>query len=379
MMNTLALPMVQCRSVSMAPDVQALLADGAPVAIGVSGGKDSCAVALAVTAHLDSIGHAGPRLLIHADLGATEWEDSLPTCERLANRLGLELVVVRRPQGDMMERWEQRWQDNVRRWTELSCVKLILPWSTPAMRFCTAELKVDQICRALSRRFEGRAILNVTGIRRDESNERSKAPISQVQPKLASKSRRTSGLAWNAIANWGLADVFAYLEEQRFPLHEAYTVYGSSRVSCVWCVLGTEADHRAAAKAEANKAVGRRMVDLEISSTFAFQGNRWLGDTLAGILAEEQRTSLPHAKLRAQRRQEAEARIPKHLLYTKGWPTSMPTREEAQLLADVRAAVAEAVGIAGTFVDPERIISRYRELLDLKDARASRSAKRHSA
>ena len=37
--------------------------------------------------HLDRIGHTGPRLLIHADLGSVEWRDSLPTCERLAARL----------------------------------------------------------------------------------------------------------------------------------------------------------------------------------------------------------------------------------------------------------------------------------------------------
>lgn len=45
------------------------LAVNAPVAIGVSGGKDSCALAFAVVEHLDTIGHAGPRLLVHADLG----------------------------------------------------------------------------------------------------------------------------------------------------------------------------------------------------------------------------------------------------------------------------------------------------------------------
>ena len=44
----------------------AALAANAPVAIGVSGGKDSCAAALATIEHLDAIGHTGPRLsLIH--------------------------------------------------------------------------------------------------------------------------------------------------------------------------------------------------------------------------------------------------------------------------------------------------------------------------
>lgn len=78
------------------------------MAIGVSGGKDSQAAAVATFAHLDRIGHTGPRILIHADLGSVEWKDSLPVCERLAAIHGTELVIVRRKQGGLMEQWETR-------------------------------------------------------------------------------------------------------------------------------------------------------------------------------------------------------------------------------------------------------------------------------
>ena len=37
--------------------------------------------------------------------------------------------------------WLSRWAANVARYANLECVKLILPWSTAAQRFCTAELK----------------------------------------------------------------------------------------------------------------------------------------------------------------------------------------------------------------------------------------------
>lgn len=358
-------------AVASTAEVDALLADDCPVAIGVSGGKDSSAVAFATVEHLDRIGHRGPRLLVHADLGATEWAESLPVCQRLADRLGTELLVVRREQGDMMDRWEQRWHDNVRRWVDLSCVKLILPWSTPTMRFCTAELKVDQICRALSRRWPGQTIVNATGIRREESTEREKAPVSQAQPKLSSITRRTSGLNWHPIIEWSLDDVLGCLHSRRFPLHEAYTAYGASRVSCVWCILATEADHLAGARAAENHALARRMVNLEIASTFAFQGSRWLGDTLSPILSAEQQTGIALAKERAKSREQAEARIPKHLLYTKGWPTCVPTEGEAALLAAVRFAVADAVGLPKTFVTPGEIVRRYRELMDKKSKKAA--------
>ena len=100
--------------------------------MAISGGKDSQALAHRVCEHLDAIAHSGPRLLIHSDLGRVEWRQSLPVCDRLAERLGVELLIVRRQAGDMMDRWLSRWDANVARYVDLECVKLILPWSTPA-------------------------------------------------------------------------------------------------------------------------------------------------------------------------------------------------------------------------------------------------------
>lgn len=371
-MSRTALTLARNRTISLAPEILEQLEADVPIALGVSGGKDSCALAFATHEYLDGIQHTGPRLLIHADLGLTEWQDSLPTCERLAKALSLELAVVRRPQGDMMERWEQRWHDNTVRYRNLSCVKLILPWSTPEMRFCTAEMKVDQICRFLSRRWPGQTIINATGIRKEESTERSKSPIWKRQPKLESTTRRTIGLDWHPILDWTIEDVFGLLRERDFPLHEAYTVYGASRVSCVWCILAKEADHLAAVKDDRNVKLGRRMVDLEIASTFAFQGKRWLGDTISEILTPGQLAAVTETKNRAVRRMEAEARIPKYLLYTKGWPNCLPTSDEATLLAAVRFAVNDAVGLPQTFVNPREIVARYDELLTLKDEKAKR-------
>jgi tRNA(Ile)-lysidine synthase TilS/MesJ len=78
--------------IATTPIITSLLAAHAPVAIGVSGGKDSDAAAFATVEHLDQLGHQGPRLLIHSDLGRTEWAESLPQCERLAERFGVELT-----------------------------------------------------------------------------------------------------------------------------------------------------------------------------------------------------------------------------------------------------------------------------------------------
>ena len=72
------------REIAVTPDVTEALKNGATVAIGVSGGKDSAAAAFATTDYLNEMGHQGPRVLIHSDLGRVEWRQSLSVCERLA-------------------------------------------------------------------------------------------------------------------------------------------------------------------------------------------------------------------------------------------------------------------------------------------------------
>ena len=70
-------PKHRCRmkKLSIPPEVQTLLDQEAPVAVGVSGGKDSHAVAWALSKFLK--GYEGPKVLIHSDLGDVEWLLSL--------------------------------------------------------------------------------------------------------------------------------------------------------------------------------------------------------------------------------------------------------------------------------------------------------------
>ncbi len=364
------------RPLAIDDQISTLLAANAPVALGLSGGKDSCALALAVVAYLDAIGHKGPRICVHADLGRVEWRDSLPTCERLAARLGLELMVVRREQGDMMDRWLQRWRDNVRRYAALSCVKIILPWSTPSMRFCTSELKTTVICRALAARFPGHTIISAAGIRREESAERKKAEVSKDVPDLKKVHLQTSGVTWNPLLDWTESDVRALCTARDFDLHEGYVRFGMSRISCAFCIMADAADLKSSATCPDNIAIYRTMVDLEIASTFAFQGSRWLGDVAPQLLSDEQRAGLVRAKEIAARRVTVEARIPEHLLYERGWPKVMPTREEAELLCGVRREVAALLRIEVSCTEPAELTARYAELMAQKRAKEAASARK---
>ena len=195
------------REIAVTPEVTALNS-GAVVAVGVSGGKDSAATAFATIDYLNQMGHQGPRLLIHSDLGRVEWRESMPVCERLAGRLELDLLVVRRESSDLLDRWHVRWENNIRRYAELRCVKLIMPSSAASMRFCTSELKTAVISRALVKRFPNQIILSTSGIRRQESPKRARAPVTKAQAKLCSTSRCSSGMDWRPILEWTTQQVF---------------------------------------------------------------------------------------------------------------------------------------------------------------------------
>ena len=281
--------------VAVTPEVSEWLAAGAVCALGVSGGKDSQAMAIRLAEYLDQIGHKGPRVLIHSDLGVVEWKDSLPVCERQAKRLGWELIVLRRSAGDMMDRWEARWASSLERYATLSCVKIILPWSTPS--------------------------------------------------------------------------VYDYIAIKQEALHEAYTVYGSTRVSCAFCIMGSAGDLKASASCPDNADIYRRMVRLEIASTFALQGAKWLGDVAPHLLTDEEREGLAQAKNLAALRVQAESRLPAHLLYTSGWPACVPTAEETQLIAEVRCEVADILGISVGFTTAGEVMTRYQELLAIRQAK----------
>lgn len=371
--SRLALPSAQRmnaagRQLALTPPVEAALRRNAVVAIGVSGGKDSVAVALSVARHLDEIGHTGPRVLIHSDLGRVEWKDSLPACERLAEKMGWELMVVRRKAGDMLARWQGRWTANVKRYAELSCVKLILPWSTPSMRFCTSELKSKVIAAGLRKRFPAAEILSVTGIRREESANRAKMPVDAPNSDLARK--HATGITWNAIIEWGIGSVLQEIADAGLELHEAYTKYGTSRVSCAFCIMSSGSDLLAAAGCEDNQDLYRVMVELEAISGFGFQGSRWLADVAPHLLSKELLERVRVAKLGAELRVAAEKTVPKHLHYVKGWPTALPTLEEAELIAAVRIKVAAAVGLEVGFTTAAAVMARYAELLAAKATKA---------
>jgi hypothetical protein len=135
-------------------------------------------------------------------------------------------------------------------------------------------------------------------------------------------------------------------------------------------------DLAAAACCEDNHAVFRSLVELEAESTFAFQGSRWLADTAPHLLAPELKRGIESAKRLAVERREIESRIPAHLLYTKGWPTVLPTWIEAGLIADVRAHVSDLLSLHADYLTADSVRARYSALLEAKRMKEGKAALR---
>jgi 3'-phosphoadenosine 5'-phosphosulfate sulfotransferase (PAPS reductase)/FAD synthetase len=367
--------------VSITREIAILIACGSPIAFGSSSGKDSSALVIKVNKLLDAVGHTGERIIVHAHLGDIEWKGVIEHGQKLARHVGLEFVEVRRAKGGMISRWQQRETDNFGRYRTLSCVTLISPWSSAALRFCTGELKVQPITSYLAKRWPGQTIINAIGIRRDESTDRALKPVAQVNTRLQ-RADGTCGWDWNAIIDLGVETVFLINLREGIGLHFAYDTNG--RLSCCVCVLSNEKDLRGACSVDSNIPAILRVIALELHSCFSFQPSRWLADIFAQerpeLFTDEMRNALARAKRIAAARRLAEKRIPKELLYEKGWPTFQPTMEQCEIIASVRREVAELYGMEILYTTAEEVYARYAELLAEKavreEVKARRAAKR---
>ncbi len=125
-------------------------------------------------------------------------------------------------------------------------------------------------------------------------------------------------------------------------------------------------DLKASLRDPAGHPIYCRMCELELSSGFSFQ-SKWLS-RLALHLIPDGEKRLDAAMLLAARRKAAEAWLPKHLAFTKGWPHAVPTATECEQLATMRRTVCDLYGWQTNLSEPDSIRHRYQILWDLKQA-----------
>lgn len=257
------------------PDViQSALASGAALSVSISGGKDGQAMTNLLAQHPKRSTWTGAMLALHADLGRAEWKQTREVVEHIANFAGIPIEIVRRPKGDLFQRIEQEHDRKVGTGEMF--------WPTSTMRYCTAELKRDQLVKR--QRRLGQVVVSAQGMRAEESPGRRRRPSISIEGKGTAKRLKTMSpaeallertgderliLNWLPIQPLTLDEVWvacgttsADLERRRaimrcalaerredlvaealhgWPAHPAY-VLGATRLSCALCILASAGD-----------------------------------------------------------------------------------------------------------------------------------------
>lgn len=277
------------RDIDITPDIKAMLRDGAAVALSISGGKDSQALLMSVAEYVRSMGCGNDMFAIHAHLGRAEWPQTIGHCEEICEKVGVELVVVSRDKGDLVDRWKER------------MVKLQGTgkpfWSSAKNRYCTSDMKRGPINKRL-RKYD--IVISVEGIRAEESRARAQKPVSHIRKEITTRSRRA--MTWNPLLNWAMNDVYEYWGQSVSSLldaresyrmsglvpdwwnyHPAYAM-GNDRLSCAICVLGSNNDVKNGVRH--NPTLAAELIQMEEESGYSFRHKQSLGEVRAQINME---------------------------------------------------------------------------------------------
>lgn len=294
---------------TLPPEVERALAQGAALVISVSGGKDSDAMCQLLPEVHRARGWTGPIALVHADLKDSEWSMTSEYVQHRAAELSLPLFIVSRKRGSLWEQMQQRHQQRPE----------VPPFPSAAARYCTADHKRTPIDGFL-RRFQptGTAVCAI-GIRAQESHARAKKPTYRLRESVTTQSRTVYD--WHPLFDFTIEDIWAALEvdlkhlnevreqvqrrrsgEEAWPQaisevgwrwHPAYAL-GNERLSCSLCVLAGKNDLLNGIHFHPDYY--RKLVDLELQSGFSFRQGLWLADLRPDLLTDEQVERFKHLR-----------------------------------------------------------------------------------
>ena len=238
------------------------------IVINTSAGKDSQAMMDVVVEMAREQGVTDRLVAVHCDLGRMEWQGTMELAKEHAAHYGLPFHVVSRPQGDLFQQIRDR-----RRSLDAKGKFDAPAWPSSAARFCTSDHKTGQVKKLhtelanRTRAAGGPAcprILDVLGLRGEESRERAKKPV--LEKSKAKSSGKKEVWTWNPILDWDEAAVWARIEQAGTRPHEAYSL-GMRRLSCVFCVFATDDDLRIAGTHNPELLAEGAALETEVRST----------------------------------------------------------------------------------------------------------------
>lgn len=268
----------------MIPDPVDMLRNGAALVLSVSGGKDSDAMSHYLLDMRAREGWTGPVHMVHADLGRAEWHTTPEYVRDLAARKGVELHVVRRTAGDLIQRIWQRYEADPSR----PC------WPSKPMRYCTSDLKRGPITSWINQNYVTGRVVCAQGLRGEESKEREKKPTVSFRDNCNPKTIDRVTVDWLPIHTWTKQDVWDCIKTLGGGMyHPAYDL-GNQRLSCACCVLASENDLLNGAVH--NPDTYRELCNIEAVTGWSFRQDKdglyWLSDLKPDLLPAETRDAV---------------------------------------------------------------------------------------
>jgi len=247
------------------------------VFIRTSGGKDSQAMLDYVVAVADEQGYPRENITAtHADLGRMEWKGTTDLVREQVAHYGLELVIVKRPQGDLLDH-----------------AKKLRKFPTSTQRFCTSDHKRAQQAKTVTaahREWKAAGndgtykVLECMGMRAQESSGRKKLQAASRNERFSTKSRDVT--TWLPIHDWLVEKVWARIKQSGVRHHWAYDI-GMPRLSCAFCIFAPKAALLLAAKH--NPELLAEYVAVEEEIGHAFQAKKVKGEYVKMPLADIQK------------------------------------------------------------------------------------------
>lgn len=266
------------------------------VAVSSSGGKDSVVSLDVVAELLREMGMLDKLVVIHADLGEMEWPGTKVLAKRQADRYGARFEVVSRI-GGVAAKTGKTYEKGEVFGDILDYTRHRGMWPDAGARFCTSEFKRGPIGRVFTKLVgewrssrglnpRGRKggvcrIVDVMGLRGEESPKRKKRPVFEVRK----DNGRVHIDTWLPIKDWLTTHVWAHIERRELESHPAY-VLGMPRLSCVFCVFAPKAALVLAGKA--NPELLRKYVEVEKEIDHRFRNDMAIAEVLTAVELDEE-------------------------------------------------------------------------------------------
>ncbi len=240
------------------------LAAGALLVVSHSGGKDS----QAMTWRLHQALPGQSAIILHAELPGADWPGILEHIEATRPRAWPVLTCSAIHRDGTPKTFDSMVRR--RRGTRPDAPS----FPSPGQRTCTSDLKTGPMNKAILHYLKthpehGGRVIVADGRRADESRDRAKLTPWYRRAKINRAGRQV--FDWLPIHGLTEAQVRAVVADAGQALHPAYAA-GMRRLSCAFCIFGSEADHRTAARLA--PATAARYVALEAFTGYTLSPTR---------------------------------------------------------------------------------------------------------